>query len=381
MKSKFLYIAIAIYSLSIGILITVVPLYIKSMDVDGAIAGFIFSAYAITFVMASPIWGKMSDVWGRKITLVLGMAGYSLAVLLYSFVKAPSRILPIRLLQGFADAAYWTVPAALIADIYAPEKLGKALGKIGVFQGIGSIAGPLVGGILIREYSFPVAFYFCSALTFLTALLVFFGVQIRKKPSKSITISSSVWLDFDSKRKKSFAIAYFDSMLPAIYLGIIAAIFPLHADTVLEGNTFLVGLLLTSYYVAALLIKPLAGKLSDIIGRRLAILVALATSGLGFFILIFSSSFLSFLLAMIIVGTGVGQLSITSKTALMDLAPPSQRGFISGLQSIAWGIGYFFGPMIGGVLADYSLSAPYIFCTLISTLGGFITLVYDVPKR
>jgi len=273
------------------------------------------------------------------------------------------------------------VPAALIADIYVPEELGEALGKLGVFQGIGSIAGPLVGGILIREYSFPVAFCFCSVLTFLTALLVFFGVQVRKKPSKSIMISSSVWLDFDSKSKKSFAIAYFDSMLPAIYLGIVAAIFPLHADTVLEGNTFLVGLLLTSYYIAASLIKPLAGKLSDLIGRRSAIFVALASSGLGFFILIFSSSFLSFLLAMIIVGAGVGQLSTTSKTALMDLAPPSQRGFISGLQSIAWGIGYFFGPMIGGVLADYSLGAPYLFCTLISILGGLITLVYDAPKR
>jgi MFS family permease len=358
---------------------TLVPLYIQSMEVDSVVAGFIFSVYAIAFVVASPIWGKMSDIWGRKVALVFGMSGYSVAVLFYSYVNDPFQILLIRLLQGFTDAAYWTVPAALIADIYKPDELGEALGKIGVFQGVGSIAGPLVGGILIGEFSFPVAFYFCSGLTMLTALLVFFGVQVKKKSSKEITISSNVWPGFDIKRKKSFAIAYFDSMLPAVYLGVVASIFPLHADTVLEGNTFLVGLLLTSYYVAAPFTKPLAGKLSDIIGRRSSMLIALAICGLGFFTLIFSSSFPSFLLAMVIVGAGVGQLSITSKIALMDLAPPLQRGFISGLQSIAWGIGYFFGPMIGGMIAVYSLGAPYIFCTLMSVFGGFLTLLYYSP--
>lgn len=381
MNPKLLYFALMINSLSMGILITVFPLNIKSMGVDSVTLGFIFSVYSIAFIPASPIWGKMSDIWGKKLILVLGMSGYSLTILCYSFINDPLHILFIRLLQGFTDAPYWTVPTALAADIYKPDELGDALGKIGISQGIGNIAGPLVGGILIEEFSYSSAFYFCSALTLLAVLLVLFGVHVEKTSRRETMPSSKIWSNFDAKMKRSFIVAYFNSMLPAVSLGVVTSNFSVHADAVLEGNKFLVGLLLTSYYFTVPLIQPIAGKLSDIIGRRYAILIALATCGFGFFTLIFASSFVSFLIAIVIVGAGVGQLSIALKAALMMMAPTTQRGFISGLQSVAWGMGYFLGPTIGGIVTTYFVDAPYAFCAVAAVIGGILILAYYTPDR
>lgn len=380
MNFKLLYSALIINSVSIGMIITVVPLYIDSMGVDSVTLGFIVSAYALAYIVASPIWGKASDILGRKLALVLGMSGYSLAVIFYSFVDDPLRVLPIRLLHGFTDTAYWSVPTALIADVYMSDELGKALGKMGTSQGIGLVAGPLVGGILIEEFNYSTAFYFCSTLTLLAVLLVLLGVHVKKIPSREIKVSSRVPSSFDAKVKRSFAVAYLNSMLSAVSFGVVVSNFLVHADAALEGNKLLVGLLLASYYLVEALIQPLAGKLSDMIGRRSAILLAFATGGLGFFTLIFSFSFVSFLIAVVIVGAGVGQLYITLTTALMDLAPPTQRGLVSGLQNIAWGMGYFLGPMIGGVVAVYSVGAPYAFCVITSVFGGILTLAYRAQE-
>lgn len=376
MNFKLLYLALIINSASIGMVITVVPLYIDSMGVDSVTLGFIVSAYAIAYVVASPIWGKASDILGRKLALILGMSGYCIAVLFYSFVNDPLQMLPIRLLQGFTDTSYWTVPTALIADVCVHDELGKTLGKMGTSQVIGLVAGPLVGGIVIEQFNYSTAFYFCSALTLLAVLLVFFGVHVKKIPSREIKVSSKVWSSFDAEVKRSFVVAYLNSMLSAVSFGVVVSNFLVHADAVLEGNKLLVGILLASYYFVEALIQPLAGKLSDIIGRRSAILLAFAVGGLGFFTLIFSFSFVSFLIAIVIVGAGVGQLFITLTTALMDLAPPTQRGLVSGLQNIAWGMGYFLGPMIGGLVAVYSVSAPYAFCVITSVFGGVLALAY-----
>jgi MFS family permease len=60
--------------------------------------------------------------------------------------------------------------------------------------------------------------------------------------------------------------------------------------------------------------------------------------------------------------------------SLMDMAPSPQRGLVSGFQNIAWGVGYFVGPMVGGIVATYSVGAPYIFCAIAAVVGGVLTL-------
>jgi len=59
----------------------------------------------------------------------------------------------------------------------------------------------------------------------------------------------------------------------------------------------------------------------------------------------------------------------------MDIIPPSQRGLIIGFYSTVWGIGFFLGPLLGGAVAIYSVSAPYILSTIASAIGGILALI------
>jgi len=364
------------YSMNLGIIITLTPLYSESLGADKMFVGLIVSAYAIAYTVSAPVWGKTSDILGRKLALSLGMLGYSIAVFLLALAREPSQILVIRVLGGLTDSSFWTVPAALIADMYAQQERGVALGKIGTVQLAGLIVGPFLGGILregLNNYSS--IFYICSTLIFSIALLVFFGVKEKTKVSSKVKDSSETLFEFRDIAKKGFATTYVNMAFTAIVFGVLVSQFIVHANKIL-GKEYLVGLLLTSYYIAEAVIQPPAGKLSDIIGSHRATLLAYITCALGFFVLTFASSLMFLLIAVVIAGLGVGMLYVTLTVSLMDMAPSSQRGLVSGVQNIAWGVGYFVGPMVGGIAATYSVNAPYMFCAIASVVGGVLTSLY-----
>ena len=377
MNVKLLSLLLLMYSVNLGVIITLNPLYSESLGADKTFVGFITSAYAIAYTISAPVWGKASDLLSRKLALGLGMLGYSITVFLLALARDPSQVLVIRMLGGLTDSCFWTVPTALIADMYAPQERGIALGRIGTVQLAGLIVGPSLGGILKAGFNnYSSIFYVCSALIFCTAFLVFFGVKEEPKASRKEGKSyPETPLELRETAKKSFATAYFNMAFTSIAFGIIVSQFILHANQIL-GKEYLVGLLLTSYYIAEAFIQPPAGKLSDIIGPRRATQLAYVTCALAFFILTFASSPMFLLIAIVMAGLGIGTLYVGLTVSLMDMAPSSQRGMVSGVQNIAWGVGYFVGPMVGGIVVTYSVGAPYIFCVIASVVGGIVTSLY-----
>lgn len=370
-----LYLALIIFTMSLGILSVAIPLYSYGLGADSVAVGLIISAHAIAHILASPLWGKASDRVGRRLSLGIGMLLSSVAVPLYPFVNDPGFLAVISFLRGLTDASFWIVPWALIADLYAPQEIGKVFGKVGMIQGIGFIVGPFLGGFLVGHLDYPSIFYMSSAFAFFTALLVFFGLhekpRVLAEKSKG---SSEIRLESGAIAKKTLAIAYVDTALSGLFLGVINSQFIIYASDILREE-YLVGFLLTSYYFAETFIQPLAGRLSDIFGRHRTILLAFIMCAIGFLALLVPPSFVSFLIACVIVGIGVGTLYIAPSALVMDMAPPSQRGLIVGFYSTIWGIGFFLGPLLGGVAAIYSVSAPYMLSTIASAMGGILALI------
>jgi MFS family permease len=101
-KPRCLYLALVIRSICIGILVAVVPLCICKMDLTGLFVGVLISMYAIAYAISSPMWGKMSDVFGTKAVLVLGMSGFSFVVIICSVAHDTASFLLVRLLHGFS---------------------------------------------------------------------------------------------------------------------------------------------------------------------------------------------------------------------------------------------------------------------------------------
>jgi len=367
------------YTSTVGMLFTAIPLYSEAIGADEVLIGFIVSSYALAYILASPLWGVASDRLGRKRMLVLGMLGHSASVFMFYFANNPLQMIVIRLIEGFFGASFWIVPTAFVADASPSEKMGEAMGKVGTFQSAGFIIGPVLGGIIIEQINYSSVFFTSSTLALLAALLVLLGVHDEPKISdKEVEDDpSKAMIGIKEMAKRNLIVTYTNYAFSAVFFGVVISQFVVNANNILGTESILVGFLLTGYFIVEALIQFPSGKLSDVIGRLRTILLAFCASALGFSILIFAFSFEYLLVSVVIIGVGVGTLYVTLTASLMDTAPSLKRGLISGLQNIAWGVGYFLGPFVGGIASAYSFSAPYVFCIITATVGATLTITFS----
>ena len=115
-----------------------------------AMAGWIVASYAIGQLIATPIWGRMSDRYGRKIVLAICSACTMVAFLGLAFANDAVTLFVSRFLGGLAGGLF-SVSQAWVADTTTPKNRAKGMGIMGAGISLGFILGPLVGGLLGGE--------------------------------------------------------------------------------------------------------------------------------------------------------------------------------------------------------------------------------------
>jgi DHA1 family tetracycline resistance protein-like MFS transporter len=122
----------------------------------------------------------------------------------------------------------------------------------------------------------------------------------------------------------------------------------------------MVGLLFASYSVMQLIFSPILGRLSDKHGRRPVLLVSIIGTGIGFLILGFANTLLLLFIGRILDGITGGNIS-TAQAYIADITTPEDRAKGMGLIGAAFGMGFVFGPAIGGILSHWGISVPFFF--------------------
>src|SRR5256714_249506 len=161
--------------------------------------------------------------------------------------------------------------------------------------------------------------------------------------------------------------------------GIVIPVLPFYVEgTKFNAGPHMVGLLFTSYSVMQLLFTPILGRLSDKYGRRPILLISLLGTSLGFLVLGFATTLWMLFAGRIIDGISGGNIS-TAQAYIADITTPENRAKGMGLIGAAFGLGFTFGPAIGGVLSKWGISVPFIFAGCMA-LANAVLLYFTLPE-
>jgi DHA1 family multidrug resistance protein-like MFS transporter len=176
-----MFFAQLVTAVGFSIIFPFLPLYVEDLGTNTGLsiefwAGMVFSAQAVTMMIASPIWGGLADRFGRKVMVERSMFGGAIIICLMAFPRTAEELVLLRAVQGLITG---TVSAAnaLVAASAPRQHTGFAMGVIQVGLWGGVALGPLIGGVMADAFGFRVPFIVTAVLLLVAGVLVHLGIK------------------------------------------------------------------------------------------------------------------------------------------------------------------------------------------------------------
>jgi len=369
-----LLLTVASYGIVNNVVFSLLPLIGIELGLKASQITLIGSCAALTVFLVSPWWGRKSDQWGRRTSILIGVGGYCcsalLLVLFFSLgqagvigVDALYKCLFVsRLLQAFLIAAMLPAITAYVIDITTPEERATGLSQTGAAHGIGAIAGPSLVTLAVWNLLLPL--YVAVVLALLIAVLV---VKYLSETEKQVT---------PGKSGHEARLGYFDPRYRhlllvgvVIYLGMAVSTqmmgFYLPHVLGLDPSESATSLGLTQASMAAatvfgqlVLVQRLAWSPLRLLQMGVPLMVA------GFVCLAIADGLPQLCVGVVLLGLGLGVSGPGFSAAVSLSVGPGEQGAIAGFLAACPALGYVLGPFGAGLLYEWYPRAPFVLVSL-----------------
>jgi MFS family permease len=362
---------------SFNMMIPELPAYLTSLG-GADYKGYIIALFTLSAALSRPFSGKLADTIGRIPVMVFGAGVCFILGFLYPAVGTVWAFLLLRFFHGFSTGFKPTGTSAYVADVVPENKRGEAMGMLGVFGSLGIAAGPAVGGVIANQFSINAMFYSSSVFAIMSVVILLgmtetVTIKHKFKPSLLIIPLNQVF----EPRVIAPSIVMF---LSAYSFGVILTIIP---DFSVHLGILNKGLFFVSFTATSILVRVIAGKISDRYGRIQVLRYSTLLVMVSMWFIGSATSPTLFFLAGALIGIAAGTNSPTVFAWTIDLSHPMHRGRAMATMYIAMEIGIGFGALISAYLFNNQVANIPIAFNSAAVLAGlaflYIQFVYK-PK-
>lgn len=355
--SSFLFFA------SFNIIIPELPSYLSSIG-GAEYKGLIIALFTLTAGLSRPFSGKLADKIGRIPVMIIGALVSSIAAFIYPVISTVAAFFLLRVYHGFSTGFTPTGTSAYVADIIPNNKRGEAMGILGFFSSMGMAVGPSVGSWVASSFSLNTMFYVSGSFA-MVSMVILFGMSETLVHRERLKLSHFRINMGDVYEHNVLPSGIF--MLLTVYaFGAVLTIVPDFSDHLGLSNR---GIFFTTFTLASLLVRFVAGKASDVYGRVIILKAAAILLAIALMVIAFSTSQLMFLVGAFIFGLGVGAGSPTAFAWTIDLSNENHRGRGMATMYIAMELGIGSGAFFSGLIYNNDISRIPLVFGVASALG------------
>jgi EmrB/QacA subfamily drug resistance transporter len=409
-------------TLSLGFFMTLLDLTIVNIAIPNMITSlgasldeilWIVNAYVLVLAVLLITAGRLGDLRGQRNLFVAGVVVFTLASLACGLSPNPALLIAFRAVQGVGAALLMPQTMAIIIGTFPADRRGTALGIWGAVAGLATVAGPTLGGVLVTYASWRWIFIvnvpigaivlamtfavipdtrmerqhkldllgvaiataglFCLTFALIegqryswngaiiamfvaaAVLTVVFLLQQRSRQDAEPLVPFSLF------RNRNFTVI--NGVASLVSVAILGFFLPItiYLQSVLGYSAIKAGLILAPMSLIALVLAPVAGKMSDRVGGKYILMSGLALFGLGAGVLVAqttpTSSWPTFMPAIAVMGLGMGGIWAPMATETMRGVPPALAGAASGVNNTLRQVGSVVGSAAVGALLQNQLAS------------------------
>lgn len=331
----------------------VLALFAESLGAGPERIGLIVSVSTLTGVFLKLPSGALSDIYGRRMLLRVGVIAFGLPPFIYPFVSDLNVLTALRMLHGLATAIFAPSALATVAELYR-ERRGAALGTYTACTQSGALLGPFIGGYLVYAAGFSSTFVTAGVFGCI-AIIMFYSLHLTPPPPRVhekglAPVLAEMWKGFAVvARNRTVLITSSTDAAKMIANGALMAFLPLYGVSV-GLNPGEVGLLFTFQAGTSFFSKPIMGRVSDSVGRQPLIIIGLLICAGTFFCIPHVSAFAVLLVLAAGFGFGEAVVSSSSSAFVADNSEFKTLGAGMGMQGTIGDIGHASGPLVAGLL-------------------------------
>ncbi len=358
-----LFFTLVVIMLGFGMIIPIVPFYVDSFGASGRELGWLMATFATMQFLFAPLWGELSDRFGRKPLLLVGVLGNSVSQLFFGLSSQLWMLFAARALAGIVSSATLPTAMAYIGDSTSEEKRSSGMGVLGAAMGVGMVLGPGMGGWL-ATHSLSLPFFVAAGLS--VVVLAFIVVVLPESLPLSARARPEAGLrgpQFRVMWRALFGPIGFlliVSLLLSFGLTAFEGIFGLYALERYGYGPGQVGTILTVIgLISALMQGLLTGPLSSRWGEAKIIRASFLGSAIGFVLMLQANTYSAVLLTVgfFVLSNALLRPAVSS---LISKRAAGGQGMAMGLNNSFMSLGRIAGPIWAGYLLDVGIRYPYL---------------------